>query len=478
MSSNRVVVRLSALAVLLTICVPAALAENESLETLLALLKSPNTDTRRDSARKLGERRVRNQLATEALTVAAREDQSSAVRAEAIKSLGFIKDFSAVPDMLNGLKDQNVDVRLVAVRSLVAMYTEHDIDFITNRRTGWNRLNPFLDTSDHEIVEPYILVDPVIISTIGDSARADRNFDVRVAAVRALGVLRARSAIDQLADALAADLNLRMEVLRAFIKIGDPAAGRFLPPFFTDSDRQVRTQAMVAAGLLKYQPAVEPLMSVYRLGPEEKGMFKKVTDTVKGTFTYLPPRDEAALWALSLIGDPRSESIFAENMNSKDADRRQQAIEGLGRMGNRSYSDRIAEKISSDGHTDVKLARFWATYKLGNTANLVYIVKKLDTDQYEQARGYLMEVNSPADLFPYIRSSSGLTRQRVIDVLGRIGDQDTIKELEPVASGSTSKTADVATLAIKRIEWRIAGRPRAANSVKRSDSAQRASNQK
>ena len=42
-------------------------AETQSLETLLAYLKSPNAETRRDAARKLGERRVRNQLAVEAL---------------------------------------------------------------------------------------------------------------------------------------------------------------------------------------------------------------------------------------------------------------------------------------------------------------------------------------------------------------------------------------------------------------------------
>ena len=33
---------------------------------------------------------------------------------------------------------------------------------------------------------------------------------------------------------------------------------------------------MVAAGMLKYKPAVEPLLSVYGLGPEKKGTFKKV----------------------------------------------------------------------------------------------------------------------------------------------------------------------------------------------------------
>jgi HEAT repeat protein len=454
-----------------------ARAENQSLETLLAYLKSPNFNTRRDAARKLGERRVRNQLAVEALTVAGREDVAAVVRAEAVKSLGLIKDFSAVPDMIRMLADPDTDVRLITVRSLVALYTEHDIDFITNRRIGWNRLNPFLDTSDHEIVEPYILVDPNITNAIGDSARRDRNLDVRIAAVRAAGVLRGGNAIDQLADALASDHELRMEVLRAFIKIGDPSAGRHLVPFFNDSDRTVRTQAMVAAGMLKYRAAVEPLTSVYRLGPEEKGIFKKVTDKVKGRFTYLPPRDEAALWALSLIGDRRAEKIFVENLASKDGDRRQYAVEGLGRMGDVQYGDRIAEMIRHEDNGDVRLAAYWATYKLGSSPNLNFVVNKLDTDQHDQARDYLIEANNPADLFPYVRSASVRIRRRVIDILGQIGDRDTIRELEPVTRTSSAETADVAIVAIKRIEWRLAGRPRAGNSPDHRDSPSRASNQ-
>src|SRR6185295_5363185 len=116
------------------------------------------------------ERRVRNQLAVEALAVTARKDEDSDVRAEALRSLGMIKDFSALPEMIEALKDQKMEVRGIAIRSLVALYTEHDIDFITNRRSGWNLFNPFLDTSDHEIVEPYITVDPVIVTAIGESA--------------------------------------------------------------------------------------------------------------------------------------------------------------------------------------------------------------------------------------------------------------------------------------------------------------------
>src|ERR1700742_2185559 len=78
-------------------------ASDESLETLLAYLKSPNVSTRRDAAKKLGDRREHSQIAVEALAVAARKDDDRDVRAEAINSLGKIKDFTAVPDLIDAL---------------------------------------------------------------------------------------------------------------------------------------------------------------------------------------------------------------------------------------------------------------------------------------------------------------------------------------------------------------------------------------
>jgi HEAT repeat protein len=475
-TNKKMIVQIVALIVAMLSFDFAVRAETQSLETLLAYLKSPNPGTRRDAAHKLGERRVRNQLAVEALAVAARKDEDREVRAEALQSLGMIKDFSALPEMLDALKDQHSDVRRVAIRSLVALYTEHDIEFITNRRVGWNLFNPFLDTNDHEIVEPYITIEPLIVTSIGESARGDRERDVRISAIRALGVLRGTIAIPLLADALSADQDLRIEVLRAFIKIGDQSAGPYMIPFFRDSDHKVRTQAMVAAGMLKYKPAAEPLLSVYGLGPEKKGTLIKVGERVKGGFAYLPQRDEAALWALSLIGDEKAEQTFVENMTDKDPDRRQYAIEGLARIADPRYQDQISRLVLTEKNNDVKLAEYWALYKMGSTSNVQFVVRKLDTDQEGQARAYLMESTSPADLFPYIRSSSKEIRQKVIEILGRIGDQETIKELEPVVRTSSASTADTATVAIKRIEWRMSGRPRASDSVLQRERPRRATN--
>lgn len=474
MSSNsKIHLRILILIVTLMTLALTVPADTQSLETLLAYLKSPDSGTRRDAARRLGERRERNQVAVEALAVAARKDESRDVRAEAVEALGKIKDLSALTEMLDALKDPSDPVRGAAVKSLVMLYTEHDIDFITNRRAGWNLFNPFLDTNDHEIIEPYIITDPTIIDALGEVARGDRERDVRIAAIRALGVLRGRRVMTQLADALNADQDVRIDIIRTFIKIGDPEAGNYLIPFFRDSNQKVRTQAMVAAGMLKYSPAVEPLLSTYGLGPEKKGAVAKVVGKVKGAFSYNPPRDEAALWALSLIGDERAEQIFVENMADNDADRRQYAFEGLARIADPRYLDQISRLVLTEKNGDVRLAEQWALYRMGSRPNLQYIVRKLDTDQEEQARTYLLETSNAADLYPYVRSSNKEVRQKVIDILGRIGDADTVKELQPVAETSGVATANAATLAIKRIEWRMSGRPRASDSVLRRETRPR-----
>ena len=450
-----------------------AMTAGESLETLLAYLKSPNPSTRRDAARKLGERRAADKTSIEALLAAATKDDDRAVRAEAVHSLGLTKSDTTVPGLISCFRDSEPDVRKAAVKSLVILYTETDIDFITNRRAGWNLINPFLDTDDHEVIEPYVDVDPSIISALGECARGDHEREVRISAIRALGVLRAKAAIPQLGDALNADQEVRIDVLRTFIKIGDFAAGPYLISFFRDTDRKVRTQAMAAAGLLKYRPAVEPLLEVYGLGPDKKGVLTSVGHKIKGRFEYMPARDEAALWALSLIGDEKALHVFAENMNDKDGDRRQYAFEGLARAANPKYSEETSRLLPSESNDDVKLAQYWAIYRMGSTVNIQNVVRELDGPRHDQARGYLLETPNPADLYPYIQSGSKTVRLRVIEILGRIGDAGTVRELEPSVLTASREESNAATLAKKRIEWRMTGRPNANDDILRRDSRPR-----
>jgi hypothetical protein len=84
-----------------------------------------------------------------------------------------------------------------------------------------------------------------------------------------------------------------------------------------------------------------------------------------------------------------------------------------------------------------------------------------------------MELDYISDLYPYARSSNMEVRQNAIEILGKTGDKATISELEPIATNSGVETANNATLAIKRIEWRIAGKPRASDEVLRKQTRPR-----
>src|SRR5215216_4852943 len=111
MSSMKIITRILTIVCAVAMLVSTAPADTQSLETLLAYLKSPDAATRRDAAHKLGERRIRTQLVVEALAVAARKDEDYGTRAEAVQSLGKIKDFSAMPEMIAAVKDPHEEVR-------------------------------------------------------------------------------------------------------------------------------------------------------------------------------------------------------------------------------------------------------------------------------------------------------------------------------------------------------------------------------
>src|ERR1044072_9061625 len=104
-SNSKTLTRILTLVIALLTFARTAPADTQSLETLLAYLKSPNTGTRQDAARRLGERRERNQLAVEALAVAARKDEDQNVREEAVNALGKLKELSTLPEMLDGFKE-------------------------------------------------------------------------------------------------------------------------------------------------------------------------------------------------------------------------------------------------------------------------------------------------------------------------------------------------------------------------------------
>lgn len=424
-------------------------AEQEAL----VKLQSGKADVRRDAAKKLGDLRSRD--AADELAQVAANDPDPEVRRAAVVALGRIGDRSRTADMVAVLEDPDAKVRGGAIEGLVNLYLDRDPGFFTRVRSGLVRVVPFWDERQTQTVDPWVEVDPQITTGIAELMRTDLDRGNRVAAVRALGALRAGSQLDALADAMAADEKLRPEVLDAFVLIGNTEAAAYAIPFFESRDEDLAAQAMLTAGRLRAGKAVTPLLTVYGSDEPKKGIVGTVTSL------FSPERKKAALQALALIGDPRAEDVFTKNFYDKDPDRRRAAYEGIAREADPRYIERVTRDGFREKNRDVQLAQAFALYKMGKPGMMSVIVEALRTSsRRDQAAAYVHEATSPEHLLPFLRERDRDAQRIIIDALGQVGDQQTIAALHPLVRSADTQTALAADRAVKMIEWR-AGQPAA-----------------
>jgi HEAT repeat protein len=303
------------------------------------------------------------------------------------------------------------------------------------------------------VIEPYVEVDPAVTSAIADRLRSETVEGNRVAAVRALGALRASSQIDALADAMTLDTKLRPEVLDAFVLIGDTAAATYAIPMFESPDADLAVQSMITAGRLRAAKAVTPLLTVYGTDEPKKG----IVGSVKGVFD--PERKKAALQALALIGDPRADGVFAsqENLFDKDPEVRRACYEGLAREADPRYLPMVTRNSLIERNDEVRLAQTFALYKMKQPSTFGVIMNGLrERSRRDQAAQYVREANSADDLMPFLRTPDRDAQRVVVEALGDLGDRETADALKPLVRGSSPEVALAADRSIRRIEWRLA----------------------
>ena len=293
-------------------------------------------------------------------------------------------------------------------------------------------------------------------AAIADRLRTETVDANRVAAVRALGALRATSQVDALAEAMSLDTKLRPEVLDAFVLIGDTEAATYAIPLFENSDADLAVQAMIVAGRLRASKAVVPLLTVYGTDKPNKGL----VGTVKSVFD--PERKKAALEALALIGDPRADAIFAsqDNLFDKDPDVRRACYEGLAREADPRYLPMVTRNSLIEKNEDVRLAQTFALYKMKQPSTFGVIMNGLrERSRRDQAAQYVREANSVDDLMPFIRTPDRDAQRVVVEALGNLGNRETADALRPLVRGSSPEVALAADRSIRRIEWRLANAP-------------------
>lgn len=148
---------------------------------------------------------------------------------------------------------------------------------------------------------------------------------------------------------------------------------------------------------------------------------------------------------------------LAKQLGSPDPLLRQKSAEALARLVATDQRKIVEGYQLQEKNKDVKLALDWALYRMGRADALFRIVHELDSGRHDQAVGYLSELESPDDLYPYLKKSSNPPRVSagLLKALARIGNAGTLDVIKPYRESTQSLVAVAAETAYDEIEKRL-----------------------
>lgn len=150
----------------------------------------------------------------------------------------------------------------------------------------------------------------------------------------------------------------------------------------------------------------------------------------------------------------------ARQLTNRDPLLRQRAAEELARLA------AVRERKLVEGHRlqekneRVKLALDWALYRMGKKETLFAVVRALDSrERRNQAYTYLTELEGPAPLYMFLTEAKPQTQVKLLEVLARSGDAETLDRINPYAASLDPKIAEAAQFAAREITRRLAQTP-------------------
>lgn len=406
---------------------PEAMALQSSFQDEIANLRSPNVGTRARAAKALGQ--SGRPEAIPALTEAMRDPEVK-VRKQAVMSLRHFNSSEAIDGLLVGLKDDEKGIREEAMLALLEIYTGAGnadlggpLSFILGPRAKTPSLNGLIP------------VEARVVNGL-ELRLQDEEPSLRRRAAFSLGVLRAQDAVDSLGAALYdPSKDVALEAVDALAKIGTPDAGEALRGALASSQTEMAGRVVDAVGQMQYQPAATELVSIY------DGNVNKLGDR--------------ALRALARMGAPEARGVFYYQMTSKRADQRRWAVEGLGRLDDKSLAPGMVKDFLREPDPTVQLAYCFSLTRLGEREFVDRIALSLaDKKLREQAHEYAVELGSPLlqDLVTYLSDPVPEVRKEMAQVLMEIGDPAAIPFLKPLLSDPDGEVVDRANRAIARLQ--------------------------
>ena len=373
------------------------------------------------------------------------------VRLEAVKAIAYIGTQRSLDPLIKALNDNDPEIQIRATDGLVNFYlpgyarTGVGASF---RRIGDSIKSKFTDTND-QVIDAFIQVRPEVVRALGRVARGGASMDSRANAARAVGILRGRDAIPDLAEALRSkDSQVMYESLIAFQKIRDPAAGPRVAFLLRDLDEKVQIAAIETTGLLANRGALNDLRDI--LDRSKKMSVKR-----------------AALTAMAQMPDPQLHGVYTARLADKDEGLREAAAEGLARLKNPDDRPKVESSFSLEKKTGPRLSLAFALVSLGKRDMgeldpLRYLVNNLNSAAYRGvSRAYLTELARDPEnrnaLYPALTESTATKEEKtgLAQVLSVSGAQDSIAPLEALSKDSPPEVSEEATRALRNLRARL-----------------------
>src|SRR5258708_10994739 len=198
----------------------------------------------------------------------------TAIRAEAVRQITDIGTLPSLDLLVQATHDNDGEVQVRAADGLVNFYLPGYVRTglaASITRVGSSIKGRFTDTND-QVIDPFIVVRPDVVTAIAGLVRGGNGMDVRAAAARDAGILRAKGAVPDLLDALRTkNTDVLYESLIALQNIRDESAGPRISFLLRDPDTKVQIAAIETMGLLRNQAAVPDLLGVLKDAKNDKG---------------------------------------------------------------------------------------------------------------------------------------------------------------------------------------------------------------
>ncbi len=371
------------------------------------------------------------------------------VRLEAVRGLIDIGGQHTIDPLVEATRDNDPEVQILAVNGLVNFYVPGYVrtGFAAPiRQIGSDVRSRFSDPDDL-VIDPYLTVRPPVIQAIGHLARGGASLDSRANAARALGVLRGKSAVPDLIEALRSrDTDVLLETLIALEKIHDSSACTGIHFLLNDLDDKIQSEAIDANGLLGCKAARPDIRQI--IGRTSRERVKR-----------------AALFAIAMMPEPSDRPLFQSYLENSDERLRTAAAEGFARLASIEDAHKLEEVFGRETRNGPRLAIAFALVMDGNLtmteyAPLRFLLYSLNNNNYRPAAlAYLTEAARNPDVRNALTASlDDDTRDEKVNlarVLAASGDRSSIPSLQKLSHDQDSNVASEGVRQLRNLQARI-----------------------